>query len=402
MTFPDDILKINSFLKSDGVLDRLRLNAFDDEVLLIQIEMDIFECDILLRLLDLRYISLLKTREPPASEENSIVPENNDKSLLLDVKSFQLDKSFWFKELGLEASKWRIRFSEIILFLLWIEWERIRFWDIEIWTLNNKTNIIRFGIMKYFLTFILIISLISKNFSQDKKEEINLKNLGWHGIYTNLNVSVLEMGKQTSIYKDDNKKIGIPKKGEKRIIFFGNSITQNWSVYTDYFKENNYINRGISGQTTYQMLLRFRDDVINLNPSAVIILAGINDLAGNNGPVTKEEVIDNIKSMAEIANANGIKVFLSSILPTYDFIWTPGVYPANDVISINNEIKNYCENNNSTYIDYHTSMKDERDGLKDEFTYWVKELERYDGVHPNKEGYIHMEKIVSKKIKEIL
>ena len=131
------------------------------------------------------------------------------------------------------------------------------------------------------------------------------------------------MGKQTSIYKDDNKKIGKPNKGEKRIIFFGNSITQNWSVYTDYFKENNYINRGISGQTTYQMLLRFRDDVINLNPSAVIILAGINDLAGNNGPVTKEEVIDNIKSMAEIANANAFKVFLISILPTNDFIWTP-------------------------------------------------------------------------------
>ena len=256
--------------------------------------------------------------------------------------------------------------------------------------------------MKYLFTVILILSIVSENQSQDKKEVINLKDLGWHGIFTNLNVSVLEMGKQTSIYKDDNKKIGLPKKGEKRIIFFGNSITQNWSVYTDYFKENNYINRGISGQTTYQMLLRFRDDVINLNPTAVIILAGINDLAGNNGPVTKEEVIDNIKSMAEIANANGIKVFLSSILPTYDFIWTPGVYPANDVNSINEEIKNYCENTKSIYIDYHTSMKDKRDGLKDEFTYWVEEVERYDGVHPNKEGYIHMEKIVSKKIKEVL
>ena len=107
--------------------------------------------------------------------------------------------------------------------------------------------------------------------------------------------------------------------------------------------------------------------------------------------------------MAEIANANGIKVFLSSILPTYDFIWTPGVYPANDVISINEEIKNYCENTKSIYVDYHTSMKDKRDGLKDEFTYyWVEEVERYDGVHPNKEGYIHMEKIVSKKKKEVL
>ena len=272
----------------------------------------------------------------------------------------------------------------------------------ELWLISIKLNIIRFDKMKYLLTFIFIISIVQENFSQDKKEAVNLKNLGWHGIYTNLNISVLEMGKQTNIYREENKKIGQPTKVEKRIIFFGNSITQNWSVYTDYFKENNYINRGISGQTTYQMLLRFRDDVINLKPSAVVILAGINDLAGNNGPVTKEEVIDNIKSMAEIANANGIKVYLSSILPTYDFIWTPGVYPANDVIKINNNIKAYCENGSSIYVDYHTSMKDGRNGLKDQFTYWVEEVKRYDGVHTNKEGYREMERIISKKLKEIL
>lgn len=261
-------------------------------------------------------------------------------------------------------------------------------------------NIVSFEKMKYLLTFILII-FYNENFSQDKKDTINLRNLGWHGIYTNYNISVLEMGKQTNIYREENKKIGLPTKDEKRIIFFGNSITQNWSGYTDYFKENNYINRGISGQTTYQMLLRFRDDVVNLKPAAVVILAGINDLAGNNGPVTKEEVIDNIKSMAEIAKANGIKVFLSSILPTYDFIWTPGVYPANDVIEINNNIRDYCENGSSIYVDYHTTMKDSRDGLKDNFTYWVEEVKRYDGVHPNKEGYREMERIVSNKLKEI-
>ena len=272
----------------------------------------------------------------------------------------------------------------------------------ELWLILIKPNIIRFDKMKYLLTFIFIISSFLENFSQDKKEAANLKNLGWHGIYTNLNISVLEMGKQTNIYREENKKIGLPSKDEKRIIFFGNSITQNWSEYTDYFKENNYINRGISGQTTYQMLLRFRDDVVNLKPAAVVILAGINDLAGNNGPVTKEEVIDNIKSMAEIANANGIKVFLSSILPTYDFIWTPGVYPANDVIEINNNIKVYCQSGSSIYVDYHTAMKDTRDGLKDKFTYWVEEVKRYDGVHPNKEGYREMERIVSNKLKEIL
>ena len=187
-----------------------------------------------------------------------------------------------------------------------------------------------------------------------------------------------------------------------RVVFMGNSITEGWSNFDkDFFIENPFVNRVISGQTTPQMLVRFKPDVVNLKPAAVVILAGINDLAGNNGPVTKEEVIDNIKSMAEIAKANGIKVFLSSILPTYDFIWTPGVYPANDVIEINNNIRDYCENGSSIYVDYHTTMKDSRDGLKDNFTYWVEEVKRYDGVHPNKEGYREMERIVSNKLKEI-
>ena len=108
---------------------------------------------------------------------------------------------------------------------------------------------------------------------------------------------MLSTGKQDFLYKEDNHKIGLPKPKEKRIIFFGNSITQGWSSFTNYFKENNYINRGISGQTTPQMLLRYNDDVINLKPYAVIILAGTNDLAGNTGPITIEEIFDNIKSI---------------------------------------------------------------------------------------------------------
>ena len=114
---------------------------------------------------------------------------------------------------------------------------------------------------------------------------------------------------------------------EKKVIFFGNSITQSWSDYTDFFNKNGYINKGISGQTTDQMLLRFKEDVVNENPYCVVILAGINDLAQNNGPISLEDIFENIKSMIKIANDNNIKVILSSILPAYEFLWNPGIYP---------------------------------------------------------------------------
>ena len=119
---------------------------------------------------------------------------------------------------------------------------------------------------------------------------------------------------------------------EKKVIFFGNSITQSWSDYTDFFNKNGYINKGISGQTTDQMLLRFKEDVVNENPYCVVILAGINDLAQNNGPISLEDIFENIKSMIKIANDNNIKVILSSILPAYEFLWNLGIYPSNDII----------------------------------------------------------------------
>ena len=213
---------------------------------------------------------------------------------------------------------------------------------------------------------------------------------------------MLSIEKQDFLYKEDNNKIGLPKPKEKRIIFFGNSITQGWSSFTDYFKKNNYVNRGISGQTTPQMLLRYNDDVVNLKPYAVIILAGTNDLAGNTGPITIEEIFDNIKSMTKISTANNIKVFLCSILPVYDYLWNPEIFPSNDIIKLNIMIKKYCKSGIATYVDYHTSMKDERNGLKNEFTYWNEAHNEYDGVHPDKKGYLHMEKIIRKKLKKIL
>jgi lysophospholipase L1-like esterase len=189
---------------------------------------------------------------------------------------------------------------------------------------------------------------------------------------------------------------------ENKVIFFGNSITQVWSDYTDFFSDNGYLNKGISGQTTDQMLLRFKKDVVDEKPYCVVILAGINDLAQNNGPISLEDIFENIKSMVKIANDNNIKVILSSILPAYEFLWNPGIYPGNDIIFLNKNLKDLCKSVNAKYVDYHSSMKDKRDGLKDEFTYWRDDFNGYDGVHPNKKGYLKMEKIISKTLKKIL
>ena len=189
---------------------------------------------------------------------------------------------------------------------------------------------------------------------------------------------------------------------EKKVIFFGNSITQVWSDYTDFFSDNGYLNKGISGQTTDQMLVRFKKDIIDEKADCVIILAGINDLAENNGPITLEQIFENIKSMVKIANDNNIKVVLSSILPAYEFLWNPGIYPSDDIISLNKNIRDFCKSGNATYVDYHTSMKDKRNGLRDDYTYWRDDFNGYDGVHPNKKGYLKMEKLISKTIKKIL
>ena len=128
---------------------------------------------------------------------------------------------------------------------------------------------------------------------------------------------------------------------EKKVIFFGNSITQVWSDYTKFFSNNKYVNKGISGQTTDQMLLRFKKDVVDEEAYCVVILAGINDLAENNGPISLGEIFENIKSMVKIAKDNNIKVILSSILPAYEFLWNPGIYPSNDIIFLNKNLKDF-------------------------------------------------------------
>jgi lysophospholipase L1-like esterase len=196
-------------------------------------------------------------------------------------------------------------------------------------------------------------------------------------------------------FREENKLVTMPAEGEKRVVFMGNSITQEWiRIDSNFFSGKPYINRGISGQTTPQMLVRFKPDVINLKPSVVVILAGINDIAGNTGPSTLEMIEDNLSSMSEIAKANGVVVVLSSVLPAFDFPWHHGLKPAEKVVQLNEWIKNYAMTHNCIYLDYFTPMSDEKHALKAEYT--------LDGVHPNLDGYKIMDPLAVEAVNKAL
>lgn len=194
---------------------------------------------------------------------------------------------------------------------------------------------------------------------------------------------------QFSRYAEANKTVKTPT----RVVFMGNSITDGWwGADSLFFKNNRLIGRGIGGQTTAQMLVRFRADVINLQPKAVVILAGTNDIAQNNGYIAPENILGNIISMAELAKANNIDVVLCSILPTYEYGWRKGLEPADKIIALNKMIKAYADQNNLTYVDYHSALKDERNGLPEKYS--------KDGVHPTMEGYKIMESMILKALEK--
>jgi acyl-CoA thioesterase I len=194
-------------------------------------------------------------------------------------------------------------------------------------------------------------------------------------------------------FKEENVKLGAPKPGEKRVVFMGDSITEGWHLDQS-FPGKPYVNRGISGQTTPQMLVRFRQDVIDLKPVVVVILAGTNDVAGNTGPETLEQIEGNLASMAELAQANGIKVVLCSVLPAYDYPWKPGLEPAPKIDAINAWLKDYAAAKGFVYADFHSAMKDARDGLPAELS--------KDGVHPLPAGYAVMAPLAEAGIKKAL
>jgi lysophospholipase L1-like esterase len=181
-------------------------------------------------------------------------------------------------------------------------------------------------------------------------------------------------------YRDANRTLGAPAANERRVVFMGNSITEGWVPhFPAMFPGKPYIGRGIGGQTTPQMLIRFHADVVSLKPAVVVILAGTNDIAGNTGPSTNEMIQDNIAAMTNVAKANGIRVVLSSILPVFDYPWRPGLTPAPRIVAINAWMKAYAAKVGAVYLDYHTAMKDDRDGLRAGLG--------DDGVHPNEAGY---------------
>ncbi|MFV0591831.1 MAG: GDSL-type esterase/lipase family protein [Draconibacterium sp.] len=194
-------------------------------------------------------------------------------------------------------------------------------------------------------------------------------------------------------FADDNKKLKQQAADPGRVVFMGNSITEGW-INTDreFFDKNPYVNRGIGGQTTSQMLVRFRNDVVELKPKAVVILAGTNDIAENTGPISLEDVFGNLVSMAELAKSNGIKVYICSVLPAFDYPWKPGLEPAPKIMKLNKMLQEYTQSNNCIYVDYFSAMVDDRMGMKAEYS--------ADGVHPNLKGYKVMEPILQKALQE--
>jgi len=231
---------------------------------------------------------------------------------------------------------------------------------------------------RLFIIFILIaISYNVQSQNADQYKELMSQDWAFLKRYRVENDSVIKSG-------------NLPE-----VVFMGNSITEGWyMMHPDFFKQNNFLGRGISGQTTPQMLIRFLADVIDLKPKVVVILAGTNDIAGNTGYSSVKMITDNLKAMAILAAQNNIKVIISSILPVSDYPWRPGLNPAEKVAEVNKWAQDYCEQNGYIYLDYFTPMVNEQRGMKTEYA--------QDGVHPTEEGYNVMEPLVIKAIKSIL
>ncbi len=202
---------------------------------------------------------------------------------------------------------------------------------------------------------------------------------------------------QLARYRDANATLKPPTAGESRAVFFGDSITDIWNI-AESFPGKPYINRGIGGQTTSQMLVRFRQDVINLEPKAVVILAGTNDIAGNTGPISNEDIEANYSNLAELARAHNLRVIFSSILPVHNY--TPKAEeffaqrPPERILSLNRWIKDYCAANDLIYLDYFSAMVDDKGLLKRDLA--------DDGLHPNKAGYAIMAALAQKAIDKAL
>jgi acyl-CoA thioesterase I len=202
---------------------------------------------------------------------------------------------------------------------------------------------------------------------------------------------------QLARYRDANAALGAPKTGEDRVVFFGDSITDIWKL-DESFPGKPYVNRGIGGQTTPQMLVRFRQDVIDLQPKVVVILAGTNDIAGNTGPMRNEDIEANFASFAELAKMHGIKVIYSSLLPVHNYTERSNDFfaqrPQSRILALNEWLKDYCAKNNLIYLDYFSAMVDDKGMMK-------KDLAD-DGLHPNAAGFKVMAPLAESAIEKAL
>lgn len=201
---------------------------------------------------------------------------------------------------------------------------------------------------------------------------------------------------QLARYRAENAALPPAAAGTQRVVFFGDSITEGWgrTGSETFFPGQPYVNRGISGQTTAQMLVRFRQDVIDLKPAVVVILAGTNDIAGNTGPATPEMIQDNLASMAQLAKASGIKVVLASVLPASDYPWKPGLEPAPKIRALNAWIRQYAKANGAVYLDYYAALDNGQGGLSKQVS--------ADGVHPGAAGYAVMQPLAEKAVQAAL
>jgi lysophospholipase L1-like esterase len=201
---------------------------------------------------------------------------------------------------------------------------------------------------------------------------------------------------QLSRYREANSKVAPPTADEQRVVFYGDSITDGWKI-AEYFPGKPYLNRGISGQTTPQMLVRLRPDVIAHKPKAILLLAGTNDIAGNTGPMTNEMIQENYMAMAELAKAHGIKMIFASILPVHDYNPQRKITagrPPERILALNAWLKDYCAKNGHTFLDYFSKMVDDKGFLKAELA--------NDGLHPNTEGYKIMAPLAEAAITQTL
>jgi Lysophospholipase L1 and related esterases len=201
---------------------------------------------------------------------------------------------------------------------------------------------------------------------------------------------------QLGRYRADNAQLAPPAPGQARVVFYGDSITDAWgrAKGTTFFPGKSYLNRGISGQTTAQMLLRFRQDVIDLQPAAVLILAGTNDIAGNTGLATLPMIEDNFRSMTELAQTHHVRVILASVLPVSDYPWHRGLQPAGKVRALNAWLKQYAASSGATYLDYYGALANAQGGMDTRLA--------SDGVHPTPAGYAVMTPLAQQAIDKAL